>query len=92
MKQMQLKQKDLIPYIGNKSKVSEVLNRKIGLSLNMIINLSKGLRLPLETLIPKSSGWTHKPKSEVRFFGDAWLLNGGYSTPARFETRFEAWT
>ena len=51
MEQMQLKQKDLIPYIGNKSKVSEVLNRKIGLSLNMIINLSKGLHLPLETLI-----------------------------------------
>jgi HTH-type transcriptional regulator/antitoxin HigA len=51
MEQMQLKQKDLIPYIGNKSKVSEVLNRKIGLSLNMIVNLSKGLRLPLETLM-----------------------------------------
>jgi HTH-type transcriptional regulator/antitoxin HigA len=51
MKQMQLKQKDLIPYIGNKSKVSEVLNRKIGLSLNMIVNLSKGLHLPLETLM-----------------------------------------
>jgi len=51
MEQMQLKQKDLIPYIGNKSKVSEVLNRKIGLSLNMIVNLSRGLHLPLETLV-----------------------------------------
>ena len=53
MEQMNLKQKDLIPYIGNKSKVSELLNRKISLSLNMIVNLANGLKLPLEVLIPK---------------------------------------
>ena len=51
MEQMHLKQKDLIPYIGNKSKVSEVLNRKIGLSLTMIANIAAGLHLPLESLI-----------------------------------------
>ena len=51
MEQMHLKQKDLVPYIGNKSKVSEVLNRKINLSLSMIINLASGLHLPLETLV-----------------------------------------
>ncbi len=51
MEQMHLKQKDLVPYIGNKSKVSEVLNRKINLSLSMITNLANGLHLPLETLI-----------------------------------------
>ena len=51
MEQMHLKQKDLVPYIGNKSKVSEVLNRKIGLSLSMIYNLAKGLHLPLEILV-----------------------------------------
>jgi HTH-type transcriptional regulator/antitoxin HigA len=51
MEQMHLKQKDLIPYIGNKSKVSEVLNRKIGLSLTMIANIATGLHLPLESLI-----------------------------------------
>lgn len=51
MEQMHLKQKDLIPYIGNKSKVSEVLNRKIGLSLSMITNIATGLHLPLESLI-----------------------------------------
>ncbi|MDQ7084402.1 MAG: DNA-binding protein [Sulfurovum sp.] len=48
MEEMHLKQKDLIPYIGNKSKVSEVLNRKVGLSLSMIYNLANGLHLPLE--------------------------------------------
>ena len=39
MEEMNLKQKDLISIIGSKSKVSEVLNRKIGLSLSMISNL-----------------------------------------------------
>ena len=48
---MHLKQKDLVPYIGNKSKVSEVINGKIGLSLSMISKLSAGLHLPLEVLI-----------------------------------------
>jgi len=51
MEQMHLKQKDLVPYIGNKSKVSEVLNRKVNLSLSMITNLATALHLPLETLI-----------------------------------------
>ncbi len=51
MEQMHLKQKDLVPYIGNKSKVSEVLNRKVALSLSMISKLATGLQLPLEALI-----------------------------------------
>ena len=51
MEQMHLKQKDLVPYIGNKSKVSEVINGKIGLSLSMISKLSAGLHLPLEVLV-----------------------------------------
>jgi len=55
MEQMNLKQKDLVPYIGNKSKVSELLNRKIGLSLRMIQNLSEGLHLPLEVLVKPST-------------------------------------
>lgn len=51
MEEMNLKQKDLIPYVGNKSKVSEILNRKIALSLTMIRNLSQGLHIPLEILV-----------------------------------------
>ena len=51
MEEMNLKQKDLIPYIGNKSKVSELLNRKISLSLSMIRNLSQALHIPAETLL-----------------------------------------
>ena len=51
MEEMNLKQKDLVPYIGNKSKVSELLNRKISLSLTMVRNLSKALHIPAEILL-----------------------------------------
>ena len=51
MEEMNLKQKDLIPYVGNKSKVSELLNRKISLSLSMVRNLSNALHIPVETLV-----------------------------------------
>ena len=54
MEEMGLKQKDLVPLIGSKSKVSELLNYKINLSLSMISNLSSTLHIPLEVLISKS--------------------------------------
>ena len=43
--------KDLEPYIGSRARVSEVLNRKRALSINMIRNLQSGLGIPAETLI-----------------------------------------
>ncbi|WP_229253685.1 type II toxin-antitoxin system HigA family antitoxin [Dyadobacter sp. NIV53] len=43
MEEMGLKATDLVPYIGNKGNVSEVLNRKRGLSIEMIGNLHKDL-------------------------------------------------
>ena len=49
MEEMQLKQVDLIPEIGGKSRVSEILNRKRRLTVDMIrkltirLNLSAGL-------------------------------------------------
>lgn len=51
MEQMNLTQKDLVQYIGSKSKVSEVLSGKRSLSLNMIRNLSEGLGISAEILI-----------------------------------------
>jgi HTH-type transcriptional regulator / antitoxin HigA len=51
MDQMDLSRKDLIPYIGSISKVSEVLSRKRPLSLPMIRRLNKGLGIPAEILI-----------------------------------------
>ncbi len=46
-----LKRKDLEPYIGSRGRVSEVLNHKRHLSIEMIRNLHKGLKIPLESLI-----------------------------------------
>lgn len=54
MEQQGLKSKDLIPFIGSKSKVSEVLSGKRALSLNMIRKLHEGLGIPAEVLIQES--------------------------------------
>lgn len=51
MDQMGLFPKDLVPFIGNKSKVSEILSGKRTLSLNMIRQLADGLNIPVEILI-----------------------------------------
>ena len=51
MDQMNLSRKDLIPFIGSISKVSEVLSRKRPLSLPMIRRLNQGLGIPADILI-----------------------------------------
>ena len=51
MEQMGLSRKALEPFLGGRSRVSEVLNRKRGLSMNQIRKLHKGLKIPLENLI-----------------------------------------
>jgi len=51
MEEMQLKQVDLVDEIGGKSRVSEVLNRKRKLTIDMIRNLTKRLNLSPGLLI-----------------------------------------
>ena len=51
MEQMGLKQKDLVEMIGFKSRVSEIMNRKRKLTLEMIRKLNTQLRIPTEVLI-----------------------------------------
>jgi HTH-type transcriptional regulator / antitoxin HigA len=46
-----LKQTDLIPFIGDKTKVSKVLNGKQQLTISIIQRLSKGLNIPVNFLI-----------------------------------------
>ncbi len=43
--------KDLEKYIGNRARVSEILNRKRALSISMIRNLQEGLGISAEILI-----------------------------------------
>ncbi len=51
MEQMGLKQKDLVDMIGFKSRVSEIMNKKRKLTLEMIRKLSADLNIPTEVLI-----------------------------------------
>lgn len=53
MEQQRLKNKDLVPYLGSASRVSEVLSGRRTLSLTMIRNLVKGLGIPAEILIAR---------------------------------------
>lgn len=51
LEQMNLKQSDIAPLFGGKTRVSEVLNGKRPLTLKMITLLNRYLGIPLESLI-----------------------------------------
>jgi HTH-type transcriptional regulator / antitoxin HigA len=51
MENQALEPRDLIPYIGSRNRVYEVLNRKRPLTLRMIWRLHRGLGIPAESLI-----------------------------------------
>lgn len=66
MEQAGLKPADLVPYLGSKSKVSEVLSGKRGLSVAMIRALWAGLGIPAEILLgtqpPRKSRGPARPR------------------------------
>ena len=51
MDQNGLQPRDLIPFIGSRNRVHEVLNRRRSLTLKMINRLHSGLGIPAESLI-----------------------------------------
>ena len=51
MEQMDMDNQDLAEVIGYKSRVSEIFNRKRKLTLNMIRNIHKKMKIPYESLI-----------------------------------------
>jgi HTH-type transcriptional regulator/antitoxin HigA len=51
MEQSGLEPRDLVPFIGTRNRVHEVLNRKRPLTLKMIRRLHEGLGIPAESLI-----------------------------------------
>lgn len=74
MDQRGMKQVDLVPYIGSRSKVSEVLNGKRRLSLSMIRAIHAHLGIPAEILISdgikfppdgEAINWDSYPVSEI---------------------------
>ncbi|HWE98016.1 MAG TPA: transcriptional regulator [Tepidisphaeraceae bacterium] len=56
MEQRGLSRRDLEPYIGSRSRVTEVLHHKRSLTLAMIRRLHSGLGIPADVLIAGSGG------------------------------------
>ncbi len=65
MEQQGLTNKDLIPYLGSRSRVSEVLSRKRPLTLNMIRALHRGLGIPAEVLLNEPDAGEFPPTHET---------------------------
>lgn len=55
MQELSLSRKDLEPYLGDKSVVSKILNRKRELTLDMVRRLHTALRIPADVLIGTAS-------------------------------------
>lgn len=55
MQELSLSRKDLEPYVGDKTVVSKILNRKRELTLDMVRRLHVALRIPAELLIGATS-------------------------------------
>lgn len=62
MDQMNLKQADIAPLFGGKTRVSEVLNGRRPLSLKMITLLNQYLGIPLESLVVGNKEVKHDPE------------------------------
>ena len=71
MDQMNLKQKDIAPLFGGKTRVSAVLSKKRPLSLKMIILLNRYLGIPLESLVTGNKSVKLKPEERKVVLGVA---------------------
>ena len=89
MEQQDLSPRDLVPYIGSRSKVSEVLSGKRPLSLAMIRALHIGLGIPASALVQEPSApqvddadieWERFPLKEMAVRG--WLPGIGRESAA----------
>jgi len=95
MQEKGLKQVDLVPFFGTRSRVSEVLGRKRPLTVQMIRALSIGLGISAETLVGLSAGdeagaaakadvdWSKFPIKEMARRG--WFANFDSRAKSRVE-------
>ena len=89
MEQQLLAPRDLLPYLGSRSKISEVLNRKRPLTLSMIRALHSGLGIPANVLLQESTlervvEWDRFPFKEMLARG--WFKTTTYGIQAKAET------
>lgn len=85
MEQLGLNQQGLVPFIGNKSKVSEILNKKRPLTLSMMQALHQNLGIPAEIFLQKTGKSFAKaiPHIEWRLFPLKEMLKRGWIHPIK---------
>jgi HTH-type transcriptional regulator/antitoxin HigA len=66
MEQMGLSRRDLIPYFGSASRISEFFTGKRNLSLNIIRALNEGLGIPLNVLVDKPESSKRKSRKTLK--------------------------
>jgi HTH-type transcriptional regulator / antitoxin HigA len=65
MHEQDLRQVDLVPYFGSRSRVSEFLSRQRPLTVNVIRELSAGLGIPVDVLIQDSTSPSKEDESSA---------------------------
>lgn len=82
MEEQGLMQRDLVPFMGSKSKVSEVLSGKRPLTIQMIRALHKGLCIPAEVLVqaPPKLDRDHCYEIDWQAFPIEEMVNRGWIT------------
>lgn len=85
MEQEGLTQKDLVPFIGSKSRVSEVLSGKRELSLKMVRALHTGLDIPLRALVQEEEAEL-PARIEVSDYPASEMCKRGYFSSATRQT------
>lgn len=75
MEQMNLKQSDIAPLFGGKTRVSEVLNGKRPLTLKMITLLNRYLGIPLESLVKGNKEVRLEPEKREKLLGVTSIKN-----------------
>jgi HTH-type transcriptional regulator/antitoxin HigA len=69
MEQKGLNPHDLVPFIGGRNRVYEVLARKRPLTLKMIWRLHEGLGIPAESLIKSIINKTNRKRKGITAAG-----------------------
>lgn len=76
MEQQGLVPKDLVPFLGSPSRVSEILGGKRPLTVQMIRNLHQGLGIPLEVLVMSIAATRPRAsKTAKRSRGRMWSIS-----------------
>jgi HTH-type transcriptional regulator / antitoxin HigA len=79
MDRKNLKPADLVPFIGSRSKVSEILNGKRTLTLSMIRSLNKNIGIPAEVLIQEGAAFPYNGEAiKWDSFPIAEIVNRGW--------------